>query len=74
MNPPRRTNNSRDKGDSVRGMIIIVCTVYSYFVSNNLIMLVSYPNRSGNVLMRLDLPQPTHRFKPKDTSGDILLL
>jgi hypothetical protein len=33
----RRTNNVRHKGDNVRGTIVIVCAVLTYFVSNILI-------------------------------------
>jgi hypothetical protein len=34
---PRRTSNIKHKGDSVRGTIIIVSTVLTYFVSVNLV-------------------------------------
>jgi hypothetical protein len=35
---PRRTNNTKDKGDHVRGTIIIVSVIPSYFVSDSLIL------------------------------------
>ena len=34
---PRRTSNSRHKGDSVRGIVIIISTIFSNFVRDSLI-------------------------------------
>ena len=34
---PRRTRNRRDKGDSIRGTIIIISVVKAYFVISGLI-------------------------------------
>ena len=34
MYPPRRTRNSRNKGDSIRWNVIIVSTIFSNFVQH----------------------------------------